>query len=345
MNESYNPFLQIIKSFEGLFVPNTYYKLRKQTTGSKFICALLVAIFLSLITFGIGAAKLRNNKMLAAFMNDIPEFVFDGELLTLANRYEQTSKDTYILIDTSVPYYSTNNDSNTVPGAVNISDSVKQIAANNSVTQAMFVSSSNIIVVKLLTGQVQNAKFSNLTSILHIGSFSKDTIVSGYKGFIGKWAAIIGALAIPFELGSFFLKALIYCLLGLIVKAIMKADDDFNTIYWLTFYILIPLTVLKTLIKSSVSIGGTLIGFIFFILFFVILVITLKNGDSNSGAPQMGYVVTDTFEDTYTDNYNSYNSFANNTGNNSTADYTGHYNNPGNTNSFTDNYNNDNNMY
>ena len=328
MNESYNPFMQIIKSFEGLFVQTTNYKLRKQTTGSKFICALLVAILLALITFGIGAAKLCNNKMLAAFMNDIPEFSFDNGTLTLANRYEQTETDTYVLIDTSVPYFTTGNDSNAVTGAVDISDSIKQIAANKGLTQAMYISSSNVVVVKLLTGQVQTAKFSDLTSILHIGTFSKDTIVTGYKGFIGKWAAIIGALAIPFMLGSIFLKALIYCLFGLIVKAIVKANDDFNTIYWLSFYILIPLGLLKTLIKSSVPIGGTLIGLVFFVLFLVILAITLNKGDENAGfagATQMGYVVTDTFEDTYTGDYNntagSYNA------NSYTGDSANNYNN------------------
>ena len=93
-----------------------------------------------------------------------------------------------------------------------------------------------------------------------------------------------------------FLKALIYCLIGLIVNAILKTNDDFNTIFWLTFYILIPLTVFKTIVSGLLTIGGTLIGFIFFILYIVILAFTLKNGDDDTGTPQVGYVVTDTFD-------------------------------------------------
>ena len=297
MYESYNPFMQIIKSFEGLFVHKTNYKLRKQTTASKFICALLVAILLSLLTLGIGAAKLCNSKVLASVMNDIPDFTFDNGALTLADKYESTTTDTYVLIDTTVPYYYTaGDDSNTVPGSVSVSDSIKQIATNNNFTQVMFISSSNIVLVKLITGQVQNVKFSDMSSMLHISSFSKNTIVYGYKGFITKWAVIIGLLAIPFQLGFIFLKALIYCLIGLIVNAILKTNDDFNTIFWLTFYILIPLTVFKTIVSGLLTIGGTLIGFIFFILYIVILAFTLKNGDDDTGTPQVGYVVTDTFD-------------------------------------------------
>ena len=58
MTEAYNPFVQIGKSFEGFAHSGVYYKLRKQSTGSKLLCALIVTLLLNLITFGISAFKL-----------------------------------------------------------------------------------------------------------------------------------------------------------------------------------------------------------------------------------------------------------------------------------------------
>ncbi len=302
MYESYNPFLQIIKSFEGMAKPDTYYKLRKQSTGSKILCALIVATILNLITFGIGAAKICGDKNLYTFFTEMPNYTYSNGSLTVDEKFEDKSSDTYVLIDTSVPYYYTGTDDNSVIGAVNAEQIIKKAGENAGIHDALIASETNIIKVTYTTGQVQNAKYSELAAMFKIKPFSKSSILSGYKGFIAKWAAVIGALCIPVQFALIFFFALIYCVIAQIVKSILKADDDFNTIYWITFYVYIAVTIIKSLLKSVVPFGGGLFNTAFFALIIFIIVNTLKNGDSDAGITHIGYVNNDTFPDTF-DNY------------------------------------------
>ena len=67
MNDTYNPFVQIAKSYEGFVHSDVYYKLRKQSTRSKLLCAVIVTILVNLISFGISTAKLCGNKSVGLF--------------------------------------------------------------------------------------------------------------------------------------------------------------------------------------------------------------------------------------------------------------------------------------
>lgn len=289
MNETYNPFLQIIKSYEGLGSSDVYYNLRRQKTGSKIVCALIVAVLLVIITFGISAGKLCADKDLSDFVNEMPDFRFENGSFYVEKKYETTTTDTYVLVDTSVPAYYNDTDNSGLIGSVDISPIVKSTGEKSGVTQAMFVSETNLIQVNFITGQIQELKFSEISSIFQIKSFSKSSIQSGYKSFIVKWAVILGLLWLPVRFGLLFLTALIYCILAQIGKAITKSEDDFNTIYWIAFYINIAFVIVKTLIKNLIPFGGGMLNMLFFALFIFIILKTLKDGDPEANSSQGGY--------------------------------------------------------
>jgi hypothetical protein len=84
---------------------------------------------------------------------------------------------------------------------------------------------------------------------------------------------------VPFSFGGLFLVSLFYGVLALLLKNVAKSNDEFNTLYWISFYINIAFILLKTLIKNTLPLGGGIISTIFFALFFIIMVKTLKDGD------------------------------------------------------------------
>lgn len=289
MIDTYNPFLQIIKSFEGFVHSDVYYKLRKQTTGSKIICALIVTILLNLITFGISATKLCTDKSLFDFIDSMPDFSYENGSFQVEKKYETTSSATYVLVDTSVPAYYSINDNSGLIGAVNIDTLVKKISEKGNISEAMFLSETNAIQVNFITGQTQQVKYSDISSLLHITSFSKSTILSGYKSFIIKWAVILGLIWLPVQFGLIFLMALIYCLLAQIGKSITKSGDDFNTIYWITFYVYIAVFLVKTLLKNILPFGGGMLNMLFFALSIFIILKTLKDGEPDTNTSYGSY--------------------------------------------------------
>ena len=279
MTQTYNPFVQIIKSFEGFGNSGVYYKLRKQSTGSKILCALITAFLINLISFSISAVKLCNDKDISKMINDMPDFSFENSTLSVEKKYETKTNESYIIIDTDVTYYYSGTDTDGYIDAVNIDPLIKEVSKSGNITQAVFVSQSNILSVNIFTGQIQPVKFSELSALLHIPSFSKSDIQSGYKGFIIKWAVIIALICVPFSFGGLFLVSLFYGVLALLLKNVAKSNDEFNTLYWISFYINIAFILLKTLIKNTLPLGGGIISTIFFALFFIIMVKTLKDGD------------------------------------------------------------------
>ena len=281
MTDTYNPFVQIVKAFEGFVHSEVYYKLRKQSTKSKILCAIIVTILLNLISFGIRTVKLCNSKSIADFLNEIPNFSYSEGKLSVDGRFENTADDTYIVIDTDVSYYYSGTGGADYPGSVDIAPLVKKLneSMTGNIGQAMFVSESNIIVVNYLTGQVQQMKFSEFSELFHINSFSKAAIRSGYKGFIMKCGLILGILYLPVRFALLFFVALIFTLLAQIGKSITKSTDEFNTIYWIAFYINIAFVIIKILLTSLLPIGGGMLNTLFFALFIFIILKTLKTGD------------------------------------------------------------------
>lgn len=291
MAETYNPFVQIGKAFEGFVHSEVYYRLRRQSTASKLLCAVIVTLILNLITFGISTLKLVSDKDISNFINDMPDFSYSNSTFTLAKRYETKTSDTYVIIDTDVSYYySGSGDSSGYIDPVNVDSLVRQLSDQSGMQQAMFVSQSNMVMVNFLTGQVQTMKFSELSSIMHIPDFSKASIQTGYKGFIAKWAAIFGVMSIPFVYAGLFLTTLIYSLLALIGKAITKSNDDFNTVYWIAFYINLAISICKALVKNTVPFAGSMLNTLLFALFIFLILKTLKNGDPDARAASDRYI-------------------------------------------------------
>ena len=64
--------MQIIMSFVAVVRSTKYYELRRQKTGSKVLCALLVALLTSLITIGLSGYILSKSEWLETMMRELP---------------------------------------------------------------------------------------------------------------------------------------------------------------------------------------------------------------------------------------------------------------------------------
>ena len=59
-----NPFLQIIEAFKGVYSPESLYNLRKQSTGSKILYAIIVSILIAIIICGWGVFTINTDEEL-----------------------------------------------------------------------------------------------------------------------------------------------------------------------------------------------------------------------------------------------------------------------------------------
>lgn len=289
MTETYNPFVQIIKSFEGYVHTKEFFILRKQRTAGKIICALIVTLILNIITFGVGAGTLCTSKNVSDFIESIPDFYYVSGELTVTEKYEANEDSIYIIVDTDIPYYYSGGDNGGHSDAVSVDSTVSALRDKGGMQQALFISSTNFLQVNFVSGQVQSLTFDELSKVFPIKTLSKQMVQEGYKGFIIKWAIIIGLIYLPFQLAGLFFTTLLYSLVALLAKSLLKKDYDYNTLYWITFYMYIPLVILKALLKIFISYDKLInVAAFMFLSGMIIRVLMGENalpGDKKEGTP------------------------------------------------------------
>ncbi|MBR6222040.1 MAG: DUF1189 family protein [Lachnospiraceae bacterium] len=280
--EKINPFMQIPTSFAGFAKQKLFIKLREQSTGSKMVYAIIMAILLSFISFFVVGLKLANDKELAKALNEMPNFSYaDGELNvdTTANF---ASSGTVFFMDTNVEaFYNGTNDTG-FSNAQDIQGILATMNIQEPVQQAMFLAKKNFVFINYTTNQnLPPQEYSKIMPTVGITSFDKQTVLNGYKSVIIKVFAIISGIMVIILFIHLFLITLIWSLIGLIVNGVAKADADFSDIYWISFYINGAFCIVKYVLKLFISwkflltcvLIGTYIG---------ILYLALKSADEET---------------------------------------------------------------
>lgn len=260
-----NPFAQIYEAFKGFTYSGSFYNLRKQSTGSKILYSIIISIITSLLLCGIYAVQFATDKTLNQFLNDLPEFTYVNGEFYCDSKYEDSANGTYILIDTTQNEYTQSH--------------LQNIVQDSSIKQVMLISRTNIISYRSLTGEYRNMTLSDFLGVFGIQSFSKLQVVSGYKGLIYKVAMIIALIAIPLQFEKLFFTSLLLTLVALIINAVYHTDEDFPTLYWISFYMQSVFMMIIAIGKPLLNFKGITLGIACLILFIIRMSQTLKKGE------------------------------------------------------------------
>lgn len=307
MTEKMNPFEQIVETMKAFTDTDIFYKLRKQSSGSKFVVALITSIVACLFTFIVGGFKLSQNKAWAEIIDALPGFAYSNGEMIFGEKYDHAVGDgesVYVVVDTDVDTWAFPQYDNTVQGT-DVTNKVASIVSNPQIEGIIFVSKKNFILltdIKVNTSY-QEMKWSDFLGVFGIQSLSKLQIQSHYKGAIMKFATVLFFFGIPGYILRLFFITLILTLVALIIKAAQKADDDFTTLYWMSFYMQSAFMMIIALFKVCFSGKSTVWTIACFIYYITVMTRVLKNGApmerafvGNSGpSPSVG-VIHDDFE-------------------------------------------------
>lgn len=307
MIEKMNPFEQIVETMKAFTDTDIFYKLRKQSTGSKFVVALLTSVIACLLTFILGGFKLAQSKVWDEMIGAIPDFTYSNGQMSLGEKYDQAMGDganVYVVVDTDVDTWAFPQYDNTVQGT-DVTNKVTSIVSNPQIEGIVFISKNNFILltdIKMNTSY-QEMKWSDFLGVLGIQSLSKSQIQSGYKGVIMKFATLLFFLGIPVYMLRLFFFALLLTIVALIIKASQKADEDFTTLYWISFYMQSAFMMIIALFKVFFTWKSSIWVIACLLYYITVMIRVLKNGapmersfvGNSGGAPNVG-VINDDFE-------------------------------------------------
>ena len=280
MTETMNPFKQLgeaIKAFEDTYI---FYKLRRQSTGSKILYALIVSCIACAFSFLIGGWKLSENRSIAEFIEEIPDFMYSEGNLLLDEKYEFAVEEYYVLADTDVMSWNVPGADSNLEGEA-ISAKLAQISKNGSVNEGFFLSRTNLIRFDNLKSSpsYSNYKWTDIFGLFHIDNLSKAEVKGGYKGVILKIYLLLFLLNIPIRGIGLFFFALLWTLVALVMNAILESEEKFTTLYWICFYIQSVLMILVALFKLFLTIKTFLLFIALLVGYIVLLTKILQNGE------------------------------------------------------------------
>lgn len=282
MVEQMNPFKQMIEALKAFTYTDTFYKLRKQSVGSRFVVALLTSVIACLFTFIVGGFKTANSRVWSEIIGAMPEFTYVNGEMVFENKYDQpvmNVSSVYTVVDTDVDTWAFPQYDSSVKGT-DITNKVASIVTNPEVEDIVFISRHNLIMLRGIGTRVtyQESKWSELFGVLNIQSLSKSQIKSGYKGTIMKGALILCLFMIPYRFGQLFFLALLLTLIALIINGIHKSNEDFPTLYWITFYIQSSLMMIIALLRVFVTVRSSVATIVCVLYYIVTMNNVLKNG-------------------------------------------------------------------
>lgn len=307
MIEKMNPFKQIVEAMKAFTDTDIFYQLRKQSTGSKIVVALLTGILACLFTFILGGMKLAQDNVWKEMFGALPEFAYYNGQMVCEEKYDQPIadvSDVYVVVDTDVDAWVLPQYSNSTQG-VDITNKVASITSNPEVDQILFISGYNLVLIRgiRVKATYQEMKWSELFGMFGIQSLSKSQILSGYKGVIMKFATLLFFLGIPVYIIRLFSITLLLTIVALIIKAVQKADEDFTTLYWISFYIESVFIMIISLFKVFLTWSSSVMTIACLLYYITVMIRVLKNGApmegafaGNSGAASNIGVVNDDFE-------------------------------------------------
>ena len=280
MNETINPLVQIVYTIKAFNNTHIFYKLRRQSAGSKILYALIASCIACAVTFLAGGIKLSENRSLETLINDIPNFMYSEGNMLLDEKQELKVEQYYVLMDTSVMSWIDPEHRGSDVEGVDVSNQIDKLK-NNSFNEAILVSRTNVLCIEEINNYPKyiNLKWSDFFGILHINNLSKSQLEAGYKGVILKYSFILFLLAIPFRGMGLFFFALLWTILALIINAALKSEEKFTTLYWICFYIQSVIMIFMAIVKFLISINTFVMFCVLLICYIVVLCNVLKNGE------------------------------------------------------------------
>ena len=270
-DQKYNPFLQIVKAFVGIGKQEEYFILRKQKTGSKLLTALIVAVLMTLLVIGVTGVQVVNNEDLNRLVRAIPAFSLANGELHMEGKVRECYDGQFIMIDTDVEYFSDEVGGSSDSDAVSVKDILREASEKEHIIQAIFLSRKNMVVVSNNPSQNGSVNWKDIPI-----NFSNESIVNGYQSFLTKIFVIAALFYLPWRYMLLFFVPLMFAVIGLIIEAVIKSDQQFADIYWMTFYCNIVLVILKCATSYIVKIPG-IVWLALYIAFMIILLNYAKN--------------------------------------------------------------------
>lgn len=274
-NEKLNPFMQFVESYKGFGKPDSYYKLSKQSGGSKFLYAVLISLLACVITFIPAGLFICMDKGLASTIETMPDFSLENSQFVCEAKVDEAYGDAYLFMNTDYDVIYCKDKETNPPKGIDVSEKVQEILRDGNIHTMLMVSRSNILNIQVQGGQYsyQNIYLSDIFGVLKIPTISKTLIQDGYKGFIMRCVTFLTFIIWPFKLIGIFWYALLWSLIGLIVNSVCKKNVSFETIYWMSFY----LQCAFMMIHVVLGLGGRAVGIVLNIGFLIAYIIIMKN--------------------------------------------------------------------
>lgn len=222
-------FFQQIKT--AVAKPTEYYQLSKvsggRLTGFVFLFALIIVLFTIVPT----SYQLLSAGSISKVLNeDLPDFKMSHGQLNVAERFEKEEGYNYILVDTSVEKFTEDD-------------------IDSSYDEMILVSKTNIISYQ--NSRIQEIKFSQLGNI----SFDK-SIVNLLVPLIYVVLVLIVIFIYLFTVAGFYLSALLYSLVGLIVSSVSHMNVPYVRIFKVAIYGKVTTAFLSILIQLLRNYAG-----------------------------------------------------------------------------------------
>jgi len=230
LNKKMNLFEQL---FYAVIKPKKYYRLTKVSgghlTGFVFLFLLIISLFNIVPMF---YNIVGPNGFYQAMQDDLPSFELSKGELFVAERYEYNNGDQYILIDTTI-------------------DRFDYEQVNKDYSQVMLVSRTNMINYRSY-GRMQGVDFKDLG-----GFHFNNAILTSLLPFLYLILILTTVCVYLFLVGTYYLSALLYSLLGLFVSSVSHANLTYATIFKTAIYSKVTIRILYSLIDlTSLSIPG-----------------------------------------------------------------------------------------
>ncbi|MCM1497885.1 MAG: DUF1189 domain-containing protein [Clostridium sp.] len=270
MIKKINPFVQIYEAIKGFSFSDSFYNLRRQSTGSKILYAMIISVLTSLLLCYLFAFNIASDKELNQTLNDLPDFSYANGELYCAEQCNITEDETCILIDTTQNEYTEAN--------------LRSMLNDSNFTQLLMMSKTNIVIYRGTTGEYQNMSWNDFMGVFGIQSFSKQQLLSGYRKVIYSICTIVFLFTIPFQFIKLFFMSLILTLIALICNSASHADKDFPTLYWISFYIESIFLIIIAIFQPLGILGGSARTIACLIFFIITMTNTLKHGDPTLAA-------------------------------------------------------------
>ncbi len=222
-------FFQQIKT--AVIKPTEYYRLSKvssgRLTGFVFLFVFIISLF-TIIPFSYGA--FGSGGISKVLQENIPDFKMSHGELTVAERYENDDGLTYILIDTSVNEFT-----------------LEEV--DHSYNQVMLISKTNMISYN--NSKTQEFRFSDLGNL----SFDK-SIVDTFIPLLHVILIIVIIFMYLFMIAGFYLTALLYSIVGLIVSSVSHLTLPYARIFKVAIYSKVTASIVTVLIHLIANLGN-----------------------------------------------------------------------------------------